>query len=87
MIVVPDSVDPSFIKRQQGQKVPNQLLTVGIKAQRVAGEQDCIVIAGTEPEVTDDDHGRLDKNRVQSLALLQNPFGIFAVQERPLVPV
>ena len=67
--------------------MPNQLLTVGVEAQRVTGEQDRIVVVGTKPEVTDDDHCRLDKKRVQPLAFLQNPFGIFAVQKRPLVPV
>jgi hypothetical protein len=46
MIVVPDSVDPSFIEREQGQKMPNQLFAVGIEAQRMTGEQDRIVVSG-----------------------------------------
>src|SRR6266851_6252716 len=61
MIVVPNSVDPSFIEREQGQKMPNQLFAVGIEAQRVTGEQDRIVVVGTKPQMTDDDHCRLDK--------------------------
>src|SRR6266481_7212344 len=87
MIVVSDSIDSSFIEREQGQKVPNQLLTVGIEAQRVTGEQDRLVVVGTKPQVTDDDYRRLDKKGVQPLALLQNPFRIFAVQKWALVAV
>jgi hypothetical protein len=87
MIVVPNSVDSSFIEREQSQKVPNQFLTIGVEAQRVTGEQDRIVVVGTKPEMTNNDHCRPDEKGMQPLALLQNPIGIFAVQERPLVPV
>jgi hypothetical protein len=83
----PNSVDSSFIEREQSQKVPNQFFTVGIEAQRVTGEQYRIVVLGTKPEMTNNDHCRPDENGVQPLAFLQDPIGIFAVQERPLVPV
>src|SRR5882724_7074605 len=80
MTVVPNSVDSSFIECEQGQKMPNQLFAVWIEAQRVTSEQDRIVIVGTKPKMTDNDHCRLDEKGVQPFPLLQNPFGIFAVQ-------
>jgi hypothetical protein len=50
MIVVPDGIDSSFIERQQGQQVPNQLFTVGIEAQRMTGEPDRIVVVVTRDD-------------------------------------
>ena len=50
MIVVPDGIDSSFIEREQGQEVPNQLFTIGIEAQRMTGELDRIVVVTTKPD-------------------------------------
>src|SRR4029453_18767864 len=61
--------------------------TIGIEAQRMTGELNRIVVVTTKPEMTNHDHGRLDEKGGKPLALFQYPFGIFAVQKRPLVPI
>jgi len=79
MIVVSDGIDSSFIEREQGQEMSNQLFTIGIEAQLMAGELDCVVVVTTKPEMTNHDHGRLDEKGVKPLAFFQDPFGVFAV--------
>ena len=49
MIVVSDGIDSSFIEREQGQEMPNQLFTIGIEAQRMTGELDRVVVVTTSP--------------------------------------
>jgi len=79
-----NSVDSSFIECEQGQKMRTSSSRM-IEAQRVTSEQDRIVIVA-QSQMTDNDHCRRMKRELQPFPLLQNPFGIFAVQKRPLVP-
>src|SRR5215218_7562101 len=87
MVVVPDGIDSPFIEREQGQEIPDQLFTIGIEAQRMTRKLDRVVVVTTKPEMTNHDDGRLDEKGVKPLAFFEDPFGIFAVQKRPLVPI